>query len=158
MIKQLRSLDKEHTTSYQKLLNDSKKSFESLRKEKDSSIKLLKRRIHEKDQDLENVKKEYLKKVEKISKEKDQKIDKITKQSRQHQHFYRISLSKKEILEDRIHNWERALMILSNHILGERSNAKNDIAKKVAKALSVVHKRPFKEQQLPQHEQSSPIS
>ena len=98
---------------------------------------------------------EHLEKKVKIADPK--LLDRLSKRLKHYQHFYRVALSKKEMLEERIDNWELALKLLSKWVLFSQARLKKDeenLCELVGSALECIKKGSLVEDEFSQPAQS----
>lgn len=128
LTEQLKEKDKDHEI----LKNELKLQTENHDSTLQSKLLELKReqgKIKEKSQDQIKKNNKALLEIKLDKKNFERKAElefrKLKKKLKHYQHFYAMSLSQKSMLEDKIANWEKALVILASWILKEERSEKN---------------------------------
>jgi hypothetical protein len=145
--RQIKALDienKKYSTEVRENLDKNKEISKKIIEDSENSISNLKNEIV--------VKEKYIKKLKSIKKISDKnlsllqgELEKTKKKIKQYQYFYSVIEGRKQMLEERNSNWEKALRLLSSAILNDNiksgeSLSKLSLGELVAEALEFSHR------------------
>ena len=123
---------KEKDTSFELIKSELKKQTQDRKADLQSKLLELKQeqgKLKERAQDQKKKNNKFLLELKLEKKNYTKKVEvefkKIKKKLKHYQHFYAMSLSQKNMLEEKISNWEKALVILSTWILKKEKGSEN---------------------------------